>query len=178
MSGKGKKGKKAEVVEVKKDTQKFVKKELPKGTPNVMEDLNKRQAFKKFSYRGYDINKLLAMNMDEVAKNFRSRQRRRLRRQLKPAYGRLIAKLSMIKQYTASGDKPFPVKTHLRDTIVLPSMVMSNINVHSGKAFNAIEVKPDMVGYYLGEFAQTYKRVGHGKAGVGSTGSSKFKPLK
>lgn len=39
----------------------------PAGTGNVMDDLTKKQAFKKFSYRGEDINKLLSLNMDELA---------------------------------------------------------------------------------------------------------------
>lgn len=34
---------------------------------NIMDDLTKKQAFKKFSYRGEDINKLLSLNMDELA---------------------------------------------------------------------------------------------------------------
>ena len=34
---------------------------------NIMDDLTKKQAFKKFSYRGEDIVKLLAMNMDDLA---------------------------------------------------------------------------------------------------------------
>jgi hypothetical protein len=37
------------------------------GTGNVMDDLSKKQAFKKFSYRGEDITKLLTLNMDEIA---------------------------------------------------------------------------------------------------------------
>lgn len=67
MSKGAKKGGKKAEVEVKKDEKKFVKKELPKGVANIMEDLSKKQIFKKFSYRGYDINKLLGMNMEEVA---------------------------------------------------------------------------------------------------------------
>ena len=34
---------------------------------NIMDDLTKKQAFKKFSYRGEDITKLLSLNMDELA---------------------------------------------------------------------------------------------------------------
>jgi small subunit ribosomal protein S15e len=83
-----------------------------------------------------------------------------------------------VKADTNVGEKPKAIKTHLRDCIVLPSMVQSVINIHSGKAFNSIEVKPEMIGYYLGEFAMTYKRVTHGKPGVGATHSSKFVPIK
>ena len=34
---------------------------------NIMDDLQKKQAFKKFSWRGKDINQLLAMKMPEFA---------------------------------------------------------------------------------------------------------------
>ena len=145
---------------------------------NIMEDLSKKQVFKKFSYRGLDIGKLIAMNMDEISQQLRSRQRRRLKRKMPQRYGKFIKKLIDVKNETAPGEKPAAVKTHLRDCIVLPSMVQSVINVHNGKGYNSIEVKPEMIGYYLGEFGMTYKRVSHGKPGVGATHSSKFVPIK
>jgi small subunit ribosomal protein S15e len=109
---------------------------------------------------------------------FRSRQRRRLRRKLLPRYGKFIKKLIDVKKNCSALDKPKAIKTHLRDCIVLPSMVQSIINIHTGKAFAQVEVKPEMIGYYLGEFSMTYKRVTHGKPGVGATHSSKFVPIK
>ena len=149
-----------------------------KAAGNVMDDLSKKQVFKKFNYRGRDIGKLLEMNMDEFSELLRSRQRRRLKRKMGAKYGRFIKKLLDVKKETAPGEKPATVKTHLRDCIVLPSMVQSVISVHNGKGYNNIEVKPEMIGYYLGEFAMTYKKVSHGKPGVGATHSSKFVPIK
>ena len=143
-----------------------------------MEDLSKKQVFKKFNYRGKDIGKLIEMNMDALSQELRSRQRRRLRRKMGKKYGRFIKKLMDVKKNTNQGEKPVAVKTHLRDCIVLPTMVQSVINVHNGKGYNSIEVKPEMIGYYLGEFAMTYKKVSHGKPGVGATHSSKFVPIK
>lgn len=169
-------GKKEEVV-VKKEEKKKLQ-PLPEGVQNVMADLSKKQIFKKFSFRGHDITSLLSLNMEQTAKLLRSRQRRRLQRKLKPEYGRLMNKLNEIKQYTPQGEKPLPVKTHLRDLIVLPQMVMSVVNIHNGKEFVSVEIKPEMIGYYLGEFSQTYKKVSHGKPGVGATHSSKFTPIK
>jgi hypothetical protein len=61
MSSKG--GKKEEV---KKEVAAPKKEEVAEGG-NIMDDLTKKQAFKKFSYRGEDITKLLAMNMDDLA---------------------------------------------------------------------------------------------------------------
>ena len=145
---------------------------------NIMDDLGKKQIFKKFSYRGNDLKKLIDMNMDEMSQQLRSRQRRKLRRKMGTKYARFINKLLEAKKHTAAGDKPAAVKTHLRDCIVLPSMVQSVINIHKGNGYSNIEVKPEMIGYYLGEFAVTYKRVSHGKPGVVATHSSKFVPIK
>ena len=89
-------------------------------------------------------------------------------------YGVLIKKLVKAKQECPEGEKPKPVKTHLRNAIVVPEMVGSFVSVYSGKVFNTIEVKPDMVGYYLAEFSMSYKPVTHGKWGVRATRSSKF----
>ena len=145
---------------------------------NIMDDLGKKQIFKKFSYRGNDLKKLIDMNMDEMSQQLRSRQRRKLRRKMGSKYARFINKLLEAKKHTGTGEKPAAVKTHLRDCIVLPSMVQSVINIHKGNGYSNIEVKPEMIGYYLGEFAITYKRVSHGKPGVGATHSSKFVPIK
>ena len=160
----------------KKEHQKHMHEAHAAG--NIMDDLGKKQIFKKFSYRGNDLKKLIDMNMDEMSQQLRSRQRRKLRRKMGSKYARFINKLLDTKKHTGQGEKPAAVKTHLRDCIVLPSMVQSVINIHKGNGYSNIEVKPEMIGYYLGEFAITYKRVSHGKPGVGATHSSKFVPIK
>ena len=160
----------------KKEHQKHMHEAHAAG--NIMDDLGKKQIFKKFSYRGNDLKKLIDMNMDEMSQQLRSRQRRKLRRKMGSKYARFINKLLEAKKHTGTGEKPAAVKTHLRDCIVLPSMVQSVINIHKGNGYTNVEVKPEMIGYYLGEFAITYKRVSHGKPGVGATHSSKFVPIK
>ena len=65
-----------------------------------------------------------------------------------------------------------PVKTHLRDMIILPEMVDKRIQVHSGKEFILIQVTDEMLGHYLGEFVLTRKRVQHSAPGIGATKSS------
>jgi len=74
--------------------------------------------------------------------------------------------------------KPVIVKTHLRNMIVMPEMVASTVGVYNGLGFTQVEIKPDMIGHYLGEFSISYKPVKHGRPGVGATGSSRFVPLK
>jgi len=76
------------------------------------------------------------------------------------------------------GDQPKVVKTHLRNLVIVPEMIGSLVGVHNGLNFVTVEVKAEMIGHYLGEFAITYKPVKHGRPGVGATSSSKFVPLK
>ncbi|KAL1787847.1 40S ribosomal protein S15, partial [Sigmodon hispidus] len=58
------------------------------------------------------------------------------------------------------------VKTHLRDMIILPEMIGSKVGVYKDKTFNQVEIKPEMIGHYLGQFSITYKPVKHGWPGI------------
>lgn len=71
-----------------------------------------------------------------------------------------------------------PIKTHCRDMVILPEMVGLMLLVHSGKEFTSVEVKPEMIGHYLGEFVITNKKVVHGTPGIGASRSSMYVPLK
>jgi small subunit ribosomal protein S15e len=51
--------------------------------------------------------------------------------------------------------------------IIMPEMVGSVVAVYNGKVFNIVEIKADMVGYYLGEFSITYNPVRHGRPSMG-----------
>jgi small subunit ribosomal protein S15e len=139
---------------------------------------NKKKAFKKSTYRGIELEKLIEYPMDALVKLFKARQRRRFAHGIHQRYDRLIKKLRKAKKETPYGEKPKPVRTHLRNCIVVPEMVGSIVDVYGGKYWNSVEVKADMIGHYLGEFSLTYKPIKHGKVGVGATRSSKFTALK
>lgn len=82
------------------------------------------------------------------------------------------------KREAPPGEKPEPVRTHLRNMIIVPEMIGSIIGVYNGKTFNQVEIKPEMIGHYLAEFSISYKPVKHGRPGIGATHSSRFIPLK
>ena len=48
----------------------------------------------------------------------------------------------------------------------VPELVGGIVGVYNGKEFVNVEVKFDMIGKYLAEFAMTYKPTSHGKSGV------------
>jgi small subunit ribosomal protein S19 len=132
---------------------------------------------KEFAYRGHSLTSLTGMSMDEFINLLPSRQRRSLQRGLTPEQRILLEKLREAKEAQKQG-KEINLKTHVRDLIVLPEMVGVKIQVHNGKDFVAVEVKPEMIGHYLGEFAITNKPVRHGTPGIGASRSSMYVPLK
>jgi small subunit ribosomal protein S19 len=128
---------------------------------------------KEFSYRGHSLESLSGMSMDEFINLLPSRQRRSLQRGLTAEQRILLEKLR-----TAKENNQGAIKTHVRDLIILPEMVGAKISVHNGKEFVAIDIKPEMIGHYLGEFAITNKPVRHGTPGIGASRSSMYVPLK
>ena len=138
----------------------------------------KRKPFKKQIYRGIELDKLLELNTAEVVAMFKSGQRRRFHHGMHPKYDRLIKKLRTAVKNTPYGEKPKPVKTHLRNAIIMPDMVGSVCEVYSGKYWTPVEIKAEMIGQYLAEFSMSYKPVKHGKVGHGATRSSKFVSLR
>lgn len=123
----------------------------------------------EFSYRGYSIEELQEMSLEELAEVLPARARRKIERGFSEEQRKFIEKVE-------NGEGPF--RTHLRNMIVLPSFVEKTIMVYQGRNFERVDVKPDMVGHALGEFAMTREDVEHTGPGVGATRSSKYMPLK
>ncbi len=134
-----------------------------------------KRSFKKAMFRGIEFEEILSKPIDEVVQMFDAKKRRRYARGVsKKKSEAFLKKLRKAKQECEEGEKPKGVKTHMRNFIILPEMVGSIVETYGGKSFNPVEIKPDMIGCYLGEFSMTYKPVSHGKLGVGATRSSKF----
>ncbi|KAG2388740.1 hypothetical protein C9374_000179 [Naegleria lovaniensis] len=137
-----------------------------------------KHSFKVFTYRGHGLEALTKMENDELKNLFTSALRRRISKGVSKKYKTLIEKAQKKRDSAPYGEKPDAVKTHLRDMIILPSMVGTIIGVYNGKDYVSVEIKPEMIGMKLADFSLTYKPVKHGKPGIGATSSSKFVPLK
>jgi len=132
---------------------------------------------REFTYRSHTIDELQSMSMDEFIRLLPSRQRRSLQRGLTPEQRILLENIRRTKKVLKEGEKA-AVKTHTRDMVILPEMVGVTILVHNGKEFTAVEIEPEMIGHYLGEFAITHKPVKHGSPGIGASRSSMYVPLR
>ncbi len=124
-----------------------------------------------FRYRGRTLEEILKMPMDEFVKLLPARQRRSLRRGLKPEHRKLLEKVHKAKRLMAEGKKVV-IRTHARDMIVLPEMVGLTIHVYNGIAWIPVYISPWHIGHYLGEFALTTRIVQHGEPGLKATRSS------
>jgi small subunit ribosomal protein S15e len=72
------------------------------------------RSFRKFSYRGVELDSLLDMSNEDFMKIVHARVRRRFQRGLKRKPMGLIKKLRKAKAEAPPNEKPAPVKTHLR----------------------------------------------------------------
>ncbi len=129
---------------------------------------------KEFRYRGLTLEQLNSMSTEALLELLPSRAKRSLNRGVSEEKRKLLEDARAIKEGRSTGQ----IKTHARDMVVLPSMVGLTISVHNGREFVPLEVKPEMIGRYLGEFVITNKKVVHGTPGIGASRSSLYVPLK
>ena len=129
---------------------------------------------KKFEFQGVPLEELENMPMDKLFKLFPARARRSLTRGITDGKRKLIDEIKLAK----TGKLKNPIKTHIRDLIILPYMVGVQINVYSGKEFVPVTITPEMISHYVGEYVITNKKVNHGAPGVGASRSSLYVPLK
>ena len=126
---------------------------------------------KEYAYRGVAITELQQMDLRAFAKFLPSRERRSLLRQTESVE-------KFLKRCEKKLSKEKPIKTHLRNMIIVPKMLGLTINIHNGKEFVPIKITEEMLGHRLGEFAMTRQKVQHGAPGIGATRSSAFLSVK
>jgi small subunit ribosomal protein S19 len=131
---------------------------------------------REFTFRGYTSNELKEMSMDNFIHILSSRQRRSLLRGLSSEQKKIFEKIR--KSNRAPEKKKSVLRTHCRDLIILPELEGKKIFVHNGKEFISVEITPEKIGHYLGEFVITNQRVRHGTPGIGASRSSMYVPLK
>ncbi|MFB6077303.1 MAG: 30S ribosomal protein S19 [Candidatus Nanohaloarchaea archaeon] len=121
-----------------------------------------------FTFRGYSLRELQKMNMDEFAELLDARKRRTIQRGMTDRQQKLLKSVRH-DDY---------IKTHERDMIIVPEMVGKTIGIYNGREFVDVEIEPEMIGHYLGEFTYNREEVEHSAPGLGATRSSKYIPLK
>ena len=124
-------------------------------------------ARKIFKYKGYTLEELQDMSLEEVMELFPARQRRSLKRGFLPRQQIVLDKMRKLNKEGSKAGRPVVIRTHCRD-----------IGIYNGQNFVEVTIEPEMIGCYFGEFAPTRQKVQHGDPGMGATRSSMFVPLK
>ena len=119
--------------------------------------LRKKRQFKKLTYRGLELEQVLDLNPKELMNFVNSRARRRMKRATSsgPKYLALIEKIKAAKARCGPLDRPDPIKTHLRNALIVPEMIGLTIAVHNGRVHVPVSINENMIGHKLGEFAAT-----------------------
>ncbi|HEU98067.1 MAG: 30S ribosomal protein S19 [Fervidicoccaceae archaeon] len=138
-----------------------------------MSDIEIDSEWKGIRYRGYSIDKLLDIPMDDLVKLFPARERRSILRGFTPEQIKFLQKIRRSRKISKK-----VIRTHLRNMIILPEMLGLTIAVYNGKEFIPVKITPEMLGKRLGEFSPTTKSVKHGEPGLKATRSSMFTALK
>lgn len=132
---------------------------------------------KEFTYRGFTMEELSQMELwpsegsdNSIIELLPSRARRSIGRGMSVENEHFLDRIRRNSSTT--------VRTHRRDMPILPEFVGRRIAIHNGQHFIELDVKPEMIGHYLGEFALSRKNVAHSGPGVGATRSSKHVALK
>lgn len=126
----------------------------------------------EYIYRGKTQSEISTMDIKDIAQLLNSRERRKIIRGFTEAEKKLLKKIKETK------DKNALIRTRARDMIVLPEMFGRKLGIYNGLEYVVVEIRPEMLGHRLGEFALTRKKVKHSSPGFGATRSSKFVPLK
>jgi len=124
---------------------------------------------KEFTYRGHTLEELRDMPLNDLIELLPARVRRSYSRGLNHEQETFVKRLRESEK---------PLRTHRREIFILPDFVGKTVNVYNGKEYVSVEIRPEMIGHCLGEFARTRSFQKHSGPGVGATRSSKFLPLK
>ncbi|MBU2504074.1 MAG: ribosomal protein S19 family protein, partial [Nanoarchaeota archaeon] len=81
---------------------------------------------KDFKYRGIGLEELKKLDVREMAKYLKSGKRRIVLRQ----FQKIEDFMNRAKEKV---EKNKPIKTHLRDIVIVPGMIGLRIHVHNGK---------------------------------------------
>lgn len=133
-------------------------------------------AIRTNTYKGFTEDQLKSLSIEEFMDIVTSRERRALKRlSQNPKYKNLIQR---VRKKLEKGDIKKPIKTHVREAVILPEWIGLSFLVYNGKEWKKVSIDVHKVGRRLGEFSHSTSIVKHSGPGVGATRGSKFVPLK
>lgn len=125
---------------------------------------------KKFTFKGMEIEEVRRLTLEQFMKMIPSKIRRSMKR--------MALKMKKFIEKLRKSDPKKPMRTHLREMVILPEMLDRRFQVYNGKDWVDFMVMPQMLGRRLGEYSIPIKLVKHSGPGIGATRGSKSVELK
>ncbi|MFH1257590.1 MAG: ribosomal protein S19 family protein [Candidatus Micrarchaeota archaeon] len=125
---------------------------------------------KKFTFRGMEIEEARKLPLEKFLQLIPTKVRRSMRR--------MAAKIKIFISHMRKRDPKKPMRTHLREMVIIPEMLDRRFQVYNGKDWIDVQVTLPMLGRRLGEFSIPIKLVKHSGPGIGATRGSKSVELK
>src|SRR5881397_2241791 len=91
---------------------------------------------KEFTYRGYTLDEMKAMTLEEIIELLPARPRRSFMRGIDEE------RLTFVEKVRENGTEE-AVRTHCRDVPILPDFVGKKVAVHNGKEFVTVEIRAE-----------------------------------
>lgn len=136
-------------------------------------ETKKKQIFKKFSFKGVELEKIMKMSLEKFSKLLKSSLRRKLSRGLnKDEFEVIKACKEAHENNKLFKEQPFCTKA--RNTPVVNFMVGNTIGVYNGCGYIPVEIKPEMLGNRLKDYSPSKKSLTHGRPGVDAGNATKF----
>jgi len=101
-----------------------------------------------YYFKGKSYEELKSLNQAEMLKIIGARARRSLQRGFDKPKQDLMAKVKASNELIKQGNPQLKIKTHSRDMVIIPEMIDLKIEVHTGKTFEPVTVKQEMLGHY------------------------------
>src|SRR5271169_1433004 len=104
----------------------------------------------RIAFRGLTPSQLVGKGMEEYLNMVTSKERRTIKRNGLD-YRNLIEK---VNAHIASKSTK-PIRTHVREAVILPTWVGLKFEVHNGKEWKPIFVTANMLNHRLGQYSHT-----------------------
>ncbi len=127
----------------------------------------------RIAFRGMTPSQITSLTNEQYLKLITSRERRSIKRNA-VEYKKLMEKVEKAKKRGI--DKP--IKTHVREAVIILPWIGVRFEVYNGKEFKPVVITPNMLNHRLGEYSYSTKRVVHSAPGIRATRGSKFLAVK
>ncbi len=125
-------------------------------------------------YRGLSEEEVKKLPLEDFAKLVKARSRRAILRMLEGKNVQYRQLVDKVRKLAKKGKISKPIKTHVRQAVIIPEWLGITFHVYNGKEWKPVEITIEKLGHRLGEYSYSTRFERHSNPGIGATRGSKF----